>query len=239
MTKLADLKVKLFTDGADKAQIVEMAKLPYIAGFTTNPSLLRKAGVTDYERYARDLLASVPDHSISFEVISDDLVEMEAQARRIATWGANVYVKLPVTTSKGEPLYALVKKLSSEGIKINFTVIFTDDQVRQAVEALRGGAPAYISVFAGRLADYGLEYLPTMKYAVGLARGTSNIEVIWASTRELWNVIEADRIGCHIVTAPADILKKLVAIGTLDATQLSLEGVKAFVKDTQAAGLKL
>ena len=237
--RLADLKVKLFTDGAEKAQIVEMAKQKHIAGFTTNPSLLKKAGVKDYEAYARELVAAVPDKHISFEVISDDLVEMEAQARRIATWGRNVYVKLPVTTSKGEPLYALVKKLSSEGIKINFTVIFADDQVRQAVEALRGGAPAYISVFAGRLADYGLEYLPTMKYAVGLARGTPNIEVIWASTRELWNVIEADRIGCHIVTAPADILKKLVAVGTLDATQLSLEGVKAFVKDTQAAGLTL
>ncbi|NJL08522.1 MAG: transaldolase [Methylacidiphilales bacterium] len=238
VTTLADLKVKLFTDGAETAQIVEMAKLPHIAGFTTNPSLLRKAGVTDYEAYARDLVAAVPDHSISFEVISDDIAEMEAQARLIATWGPNVYVKLPVTTSRGEPLYDLVHKLSHEGIKINFTVIFADEQVTKATDALRGGAPAYVSVFAGRLADCGLDYMPTMRLAVGLARGTDNIEVIWASTREVWNVIEADRIGCHIITAPADILKKLSGLGGT-AEQLSLDGVKAFVKDTAAAGLSL
>jgi transaldolase len=180
----------------------------------------------------------VPNHSLSFEVISDDIAQMEAEARLIATWGPNVYVKLPVTTSRGEPLYDLVHKLSHEGIKVNFTVIFSDDQVTNATLALRGGAPAYVSVFAGRLADCGLDYLPTMRYAVGLARGTSNIEVIWASTREVWNVIEADRIGCHIITAPADILKKLTGLGgTPD--QLSLDGVKAFVKDTAAAGLTL
>ena len=238
VTTLADLKVKLFTDGAETAQIVEMARLPHIAGFTTNPSLLRKAGVTDYEAYARDLLKAVPDRSISFEVISDDIAEMEEQARLIATWGPNVYVKLPVTTSRGEPLYDLVHKLSHEGIKINFTVIFADEQVTKATDALRGGAPAYVSVFAGRLADCGLDYMPTMRYAVGLARGTDNIEVIWASTREVWNVIEADRIGCHIITAPADILKKLSGLGGT-ADQLSLDGVKAFVKDTAAAGLSL
>lgn len=238
MTTLADLKVKLFTDGADKAQIVEMAKLPHIAGFTTNPSLLKKAGVVDYEAYARDLVAAVPDRHISFEVFSDDLRDMEAQARVIATWGANVYVKLPVTTTRGEPLLPLVRRLSGEGVKINLTAICTDAQIVAAADALKGGAPSCISVFAGRLADAGIDYMPSMRIAVGLARGTSTIEVIWASTREVWNVIEADRIGCHIITAPADILKKLAGLGQ-DAAELSLAAVKAFRTDALAAGLTL
>ena len=237
--KLADLKVKLFTDGADKAQIVEMAKQPWIKGFTTNPSLLKKAGVRDYTAYARELVAAVPDRHISFEVFSDDIAEMVAQARVITTWGRNVHVKLPVTTTRGEPLYDAVKALSRDGVNINMTAIFTSDQVARAVDALAGGAPACVSVFAGRLADFGIDYRPIMQDAVARARKTANVEIIWASTREAFNVVEADAMGCHIITAPADVLKKLLALGTRTAAELSLDAVKAFREDALAAGLTL
>jgi len=239
MPKLSDLKVKLFTDGADKAQIVEMAKQPWIAGFTTNPSLLKKAGVSDYERYGRDLVVAVPDRHISFEVFSDDLPEMVAQARVITTWGKNVYVKLPVTTTRGEPLFDAVRSLSHDGVKINMTAIFTGEQVARAVAALDGGAAACVSVFAGRLADFGIDYRPIMQDAVSRARKTDNVEIIWASTREVFNVVEADAMRCHIITAPADVLKKLPALGTMTAAELSLGAVKAFREDALAAGLRL
>src|SRR6476660_5059678 len=214
---LQSLKVKLFTDGADKAQIVDMAKNPWIAGFTTNPSLLKKAGVKDYEAYGREVVAAVPDRHISFEVFSDDISEMVAQARVIATWGKNVYVKLPVTTTRGEPLFEAVRALS----------------------ALDGGAPACVSVFAGRLADFGIDYRPIMQDAVARARKTRNVEIIWASTREVFNVVEAHDIGCHIITAPADVLKKLPALGSKSAAELSLMAVKAFRDDAVAAALRL
>lgn len=238
-TTLASLNVKLFTDGAEKAQIVEMAKLPHIAGFTTNPSLLKKAGVKDYESYARELVAAVPDKHISFEVISDDIEEMVAQARLIATWGKNVHVKLPVINTKGESLIEAIRLLSGEGVKINVTVVTTLDQAKHATAALAGGPGGCVSVFAGRLADLGLDYKPLVETAVEAARATNGVEVIWASTREVWNVVEADRMGVHIITAPADILKKLSALGSKTAEQLSLDGVKAFYDDTQAAGLSL
>ena len=237
--KLEQLKVKLFTDGADKAQIVEMAKQPWIAGFTTNPSLLKKAGVSDYAAYARDLVAAVPDRHISFEVFSDDIAEMVAQGRVIASWGKNVYVKLPVTNTRGEGLFDAVRTLSREGVKINMTAIFTGDQVVRAVEALDGGAPACVSVFAGRLADFGIDYRGIMRDAIALARKTRNVEIIWASTREVYNVVEADEMGCHIITAPADVLKKLPSIGTKSAAELSLGAVKSFRDDALAAGLRL
>ncbi len=233
------LKVKLFTDGADKAQIVDMARHAHIAGFTTNPSLLRKAGVSDYEAYARDLVAAVPDRHISFEVFSDDILEMRAQARVIATWGENVHVKLPVSTTGGETLYELVRDLTQDGVKVNLTAIFATEQVEAGVAALAGGAPSCISVFAGRLADLGIDYVPAVAKAVELSRQTANVEVIWASTREVWNVIEADRMGCHIITAPADVLKKLPALGSKTAMELSLDAVKAFRVDALAAGLTL
>jgi transaldolase len=239
MAKLSDLKIKLFTDGADKAQIVEMAKQSWIAGFTTNPSLLKKAGVSDYESFARDLVAAVPDRHISFEVFSDDIPEMVAQARVIASWGKNVYVKLPVTTTRSEPLYDVVRTLSRDGVKINMTAIFTSEQVVRAVEALDGGAPACVSVFAGRLADFGIDYRPIMQDAVTRARKTKNIEIIWASTREVFNVVEADAMGCHIITAPADILKKLSSLGSKSAAELSLGAVKSFREDAIAADLRL
>src|SRR5262245_62285660 len=236
---LSDLKVKLFTDGADKAQIVDMAKQPWIRGFTTNPSLLKKAGVRDYAPYGRDLVAAVPDRHISFEVFSDDIPEMVAQAHVIAGWGANVHVKLPVTTTRGEPLFGAVRTLSREGVKINMTAIFTSEQVAGAVDALAGGAPACVSVFAGRLADFGIDYRPIMQDAIARARATPNVEIIWASTREVFNVVEADDMGCHIITAPADVLKKLPSIGTKSAAELSLGAVKSFRDDAVAAGLRL
>jgi transaldolase len=236
---LKSLKVRLFTDGADKAQIVEMARQPWIAGFTTNPSLLKKAGVSDYESYGRDLVAAVPDRHISFEVFSDDIAEMVAQARIIATWGKNVYVKLPVTTTRGEPLFDAVRSLSRDGIKVNFTAIFTSEQVARAMAALDGGAPSIVSVFAGRLADFGIDYRPVMQDAITRARKTKTVEIIWASTREVFNVVEADAMGCHIITAPADVLKKLPALGTKTGAELSLGAVQSFREDALAAGLKL
>jgi transaldolase len=237
--RLSDLKVKLFTDGADKAQIVDMARQSWIRGFTTNPSLLKKAGVSDYATYARELVTAVPDRHISFEVFSDDVAEMVAQARVIATWGKNVYVKLPVTTTRGEPLFEAVRALSRDGIKINMTAIFTSEQAGRAVEALAGGAAACVSVFAGRLADFGHDYRPLMQDAIARARATGNVEIIWASTREVYNVVEADQMGCHIITAPADVLKKLASLGTRAAVELSLDAVRAFREDAVTAGLVL
>jgi len=236
---LNDLKVKLFTDGADKAQIVEMAKNKWIAGFTTNPSLLKKAGVVDYAAYARDLVATVPDRHISFEVFSDDIPEMVAQARVITTWGKNVYVKLPVINTRGETLFEAVRSLSRDGVKINMTAIFTSEQVEKAVAALDGGAPSCVSVFAGRLADFGIDYRPIMADAIKRARATRTVEIIWASTREVFNVVEADQMGCHIITAPFDVLKKLPAMGTQTGQELSLGAVKAFRDDAVASGLHM
>jgi transaldolase len=237
--RIEDLRVKLFTDGADKAQILDMAQKPWIEGFTTNPSLLRKAGVTDYEAYGRDLVAAVPDRHISFEVFSDDIPEMIAQARLITTWGKNVYVKLPVSTTRGEMLYDAVRDLSRDGVKVNVTAIFTEEQALRTTEVLAGGAPACVSVFAGRLGDLGIDYRPIMQAAVARARRTANVEIIWASTREVFNVVEAHDMKCHIITAPADVLKKLPDLGTKTGAELSLGAVKAFREDALAAGLSL
>jgi transaldolase len=239
MPKLADLKIKIFADGAAKADIVEMAAKPWISGFTTNPSLLKKAGVRDYAAFARDLVQAVPDRPISFEVFSDDISEMVMQARVIAAWGRNVYVKLPVTNTRGEPLYDAVHTLSGDGVKINMTAIFTAEQVERAINVLDGLAPACVSVFAGRLADFGDDYRPLMKDSVKRARKTKNVEIIWASTREVFNVVEADAMGCHIITAPNDVLKKLPALGTMSGAELSRAAVKAFREDAVAAELKL
>ena len=236
---LKSLKVKLFTDGADKAQIVDMAKQSWIAGFTTNPSLLKKAGVSDYSAFGRDLVAAVPDRHISFEVFSDDIPEMVAQARVITAWGKNVFVKLPVTTTRGDTLYDAVRSLSHDGVKINLTAIFTADQAARGIDALDGGALSVVSVFAGRLADFGIDYRPIMQDAVTRSRQTKNVEIIWASTREVFNVVEADAMGCQIITAPADVLKKLPSLGTKSAAELSLGAVQAFREDAIAAGLRL
>jgi len=232
---LKDLNVKIFADGADRAGMLEMAQLSYIAGFTTNPTLMRKAGVADYERFARDILEAIPDRPISFEVFSDDFAEMERQARTIASWGPNVFVKIPVTDTKGAPTYDLVARLASSRIKLNVTAILTLDQVRDVSAALAAPTPGCVSVFAGRIADTGRDPVPLMAAAVELLQPYPNEELIWASPRELLNIFHADAIGCQIITATNDLLKKLPLIGK-DLREYSLDTVRMFHGDAAKAG---
>jgi transaldolase len=238
MKSVSDLKVKIFGDGADKASILELYKRPYIKGFTTNPTLMRKAGVTDYEAFAAEILAHITDRPVSFEVLADDEAEMERQARQIASWADNVYVKIPVTNTRREPMYNLVRRLSAEGIRINITALLTLEQVRHSVAALKGGAPSYISVFAGRVADTGRDPLPVMRAALELMSPHSQMELVWASPRELLNIFHADEIGCHIITVTTDILKKLSLIGK-DLDEYSLETVLMFYNDAVSSGFTL
>jgi transaldolase len=238
MKRVEDLKVKLFADGADKAGMLEMYAKPYIKGFTTNPTLMHKAGLTDYRGFAKSIVESIPDRHISFEVFSDEFEEMERQAREITTWGENVYVKIPVTNTRREPAYELVRRLSSEGVKLNITAILTLDQVRHVADAVRGGAPSCISVFAGRIADTGRDPLPLMTEALEMMVDAPAAELIWASPRELLNIIQADDIGCHIITVTNDILKKLSLVGK-DLADYSLDTVKMFYEDGRKAGFSL
>ncbi len=239
MTKtVADLKVKLFADGAEKASMLELYAKPYIRGFTTNPTLMRKANISDYQAFARDILSVIPDRPISFEVFADEFDEMERQARLINTWGPNVYVKIPVTNTRRESSCPLIHKLSHDGIKINVTAMLTSNQVCAVVEALAGGAPSDVSVFAGRIADTGVDPLPIMEHAVRLLRPHPQMELIWASPRELLNVFQADAIGCHIITATPDILKKLSLVGK-DLEEYSLDTVKMFADDAARSGFSL
>lgn len=213
MKGLSELKVKVFADGADKGGMLEMYKKPYIKGFTTNPTLMRKAGITDYENFARDILEVIPDRPISLEVFSDEFDEMEQQARKIASWGGNVYVKIPIMNTKGVSSSALVRDLSKAGVKVNVTAMMTLKQVGDMVGVLAGGPSAYVSVFAGRVADSARDPLPLMKEAVKLCASAPNVELIWASPRELLNIFQADEIGCHVITVTNDILKKLDLVG--------------------------
>ncbi|MDR2613082.1 MAG: transaldolase [Deltaproteobacteria bacterium] len=238
MTTAAELKVKLFADGADRAGMLEMNRNPLIRGFTTNPTLMRKAGVTDYEAFARDILREIPDKPLSFEVFSDEFGEMERQAKLIASWGANVYVKIPVTNSRGESSAPLVGALAKAGVRQNVTAMMTLAQVREIAARLDGGPPAYVSVFAGRIADTGRDPVPLMAAAVELLAPTPSVELIWASPRELLNVFQADAVGCHIITATNDILKKLPLVGK-DLTGYSLETVQMFKGDAESAGYRL
>jgi transaldolase len=238
MTRVEDLKVKIFADGAEKAGMLEMYAKPYIKGFTTNPTLMHKAGLTDYRAFARDIVDAIPDRPISFEVFSDDFDEMERQAREIATWGENVYVKIPVTNTRREPAYDLVRRLSNDGIKLNITAIMTIDQVRNVVDAVKDGAPSCVSVFAGRIADTGRDPVPIMSECVSILKAAPQAELIWASPRELLNIIQADAIGCHIITVTNDILKKLPLVGK-DLCDYSLDTVKMFFEDGQKAGFSL
>ena len=238
MTSVADLRVKIFADGADKAGMLEMYAKPYIHGFTTNPTLMHKAGLTDYRAFAKDILAAIPDRPISFEVFADDFGEMERQAREIAAWGEHVYVKIPVTNTRREPAYDLVHRLSHAGVKLNVTAILTLDQVRDVGQALSGGAPSCVSVFAGRIADTGVDPVPLMAAAVELLKLAPGAELIWASPRELLNVIQADAIGCHIITVTNDILRKLALVGK-DLGDYSLDTVKMFYEDGRKAGFTL
>jgi transaldolase len=234
----ASLKIKIFADGADKTGMLEMYRNPSIAGFTTNPTLMRKAGIVDFEVFARDILASIPDRPISFEVFSDDFAEMERQARAIAAWGENVYVKIPVTNTKGESAAPLVARLAAAGIKLNVTALLTLDQVRATAKALAGGAPSYISVFAGRIADAGTDPIPLMREALQIMAPRPELELIWASPRELLNIVQADALGVHIITVTNDLLAKLPTLGK-DLAQFSLETVRMFHRDAAAAGFEL
>jgi len=232
------LKVKLFADGAEKAGMLEMYKNPLISGFTTNPTLMKKAGITDYKAFALDILSVIKDRPISFEVFSDDFNEMERQAMDIASWGPNVNVKIPVTNTKAESCYTLVENLSKKGVKLNITAMMTVEQVKHILEPLSKGPGGYVSVFAGRIADAGIDPVPVMTEVVRLLKDHSHIELIWASPRELFNIVQADQIGCHIITATNDILKKLPTLGK-DLTEFSLETVKMFYNDATAAGFKI
>jgi transaldolase len=238
MNDLSSLKVKLFADGADLAGMKEMAAKPMIKGFTTNPTLMRKAGVTDYKAFALEVLKAIPDRPVSFEVFADDFAQMERQALEIASWGANVNVKIPVTNTKGEFCGPLVERLSRAGVKLNVTALLTLDQVRRVTERLHADTPAIISVFAGRIADTGRDPVPIMAESVKVMRARPKAELIWASPRELLNIFQADAIGCHIITATNDILKKLALVGK-DLDRYSLETVEMFHKDAVAAGFDI
>lgn len=231
--------IKIYADGADKKSLLELAKKDWVAGFTTNPTLMKKAGIQDYRVFAKEILAEITDRPISFEVFSDDFEEMKTQALEIASWGNNVYVKIPITNTQGESSIPLVQKLSHSGVKLNVTAVFTLDQVTRAVKVLRGGNPSVISVFAGRIADTGRNPTPIMKSALTICQAADpSIELLWASPRELYNIIEADRAGCHIITVSHDILAKLGSLGK-DLTEFSLETVKMFRSDAIKAGFKL
>lgn len=230
-----NLKVKLFADGAEKSGMLEMYKNPLIAGFTTNPTLMKKAGIVSYRGFAQDILSHIKDKPISFEVFSDDFHEMERQALEIASWGKNVYVKIPVTNTKGESAVTVVESLSKQGVKINVTAMMTVRQVEEMLPALIQGPAGYVSVFAGRIADAGVDPVPIMSKVVSLLKKYPSIELIWASPRELYNIVQANSIGCHIITATNDILKKLPTLGR-DLDQFSLDTVKMFYNDAKSAG---
>jgi len=238
MKTIDDLRVKLYADGADKAGMLEMYAKRYIKGFTTNPTLMRKAGIADYRAFALDIVQAIPDRPISFEVFSDEFAEMERQAMEITGWGRHVLVKIPVTNTRREPAYGLVRRLSRAGVKMNVTALATLAQVRDVADCLAGGSPSYISVFAGRIADTGRDPAPMMAAAVEFLRPLPNVELVWASPRELLNILQADAIGCHIITVTNDILKKLPLIGK-DLDEYSLDTVKMFYYDAQQAGYKL
>jgi transaldolase len=235
---LTDLRTKIFADGAELNGMLTMYREPHIKGFTTNPTLMRKAGVTDYRSFARQVVAAIPDRPISFEVFSDELADMERQAREIATWGEHVYVKIPVTNTRRAPAYDLVHRLSQAGVKLNVTAVMTLEQVQAVTDAVKGGAPSNISVFAGRIADTGRDPVPHMKAALEIMKAAPNAELIWASPRELLNVFQAHDIGCHIITVTNDILKKL-SLRNKDLAEYSLETVQMFYDDASAAGFRI
>ncbi len=238
MKTALDLKIKLYADGADKKGMLEMYQNPMIQGFTTNPTLMRKVGITDYQAFALDILKTINDKSISFEVFADEFAEMEEQARQIASWGKNVMVKIPVTNTRGEFAGNLIKKLSADGIALNITAILTLDQVQAIADCLSPKTPAIISVFAGRIADTGIDPVPVMQEALTILKELPKAELLWASPRELLNVVQADEVGCHIITATNDLLNKLHLLGK-DLVDYSLDTVKMFYKDAQAAGFQI
>lgn len=238
MKTASNLKIKLYADGADKKGMLEMYQNPLIQGFTTNPTLMRKAGITDYQAFAMDILKTIHDKSISFEVFADEFAEMEEQARQIASWGKNVMVKIPVTNTKGEFAGSLIKTLSDDGIALNITAILTLEQVQAIADCLSPRTPAIVSIFAGRIADTGIDPMPIMQKALTILKNHPKAELLWASPRELLNVVQADEVGCHIITATNDLLNKLPLLGK-DLADYSLDTVKMFYRDAQAAGYQI
>jgi transaldolase len=232
------LKVKIFADGADRAAMLSMNAQPFIKGLTTNPTLMRKAGIADYRAFARDILEHIRDKPVSFEVISDEFAQMERQAQEIAAWGDNVYVKIPVTNTRGEPGYELVRRLASRGVKVNVTAILTLPQIREVAAALNPEVACYVSVLAGRIADTGVDPVPLMAAAVHMLAPIPAAELIWGSPRELLNIFQADSIGCHIITVTSELLRKLPLVGR-SLEELSLETVRMFYDDATAAGYSL
>jgi len=238
MSGLQQFRIKLYADGADLNGMIDEYKKGIVGGFTTNPTLMNKAGVKSYEEFAKAALKAIPDLPISFEVFSDDLQGMEREARKIGSWGNNVYIKIPVTNTKGESTAPLVKKLSHDGLKLNVTAILTVDQVKTIAKALSPTTPSIVSVFAGRIADTGVDPIPIMKRSVKILKSNPKAELLWASTRELLNLIQAESCGCHIITITNDILKKVPLVGK-DLNQLSLETVQMFYTDAQSAGYRI
>lgn len=236
--KASDLKIKIFADGADLATMKSQAGNPLISGFTTNPSLVKSAGITDYKAYALEVFAAILDKPISFEVFADDLPTMEAQAREIATWSPNVNVKIPVTNTKGESLAPVIERLSAAGVILNITALYTVEQVQAITDVVSADTASILSVFAGRLGDTGHDPVPVMEECVKVVSAKPKAELLWASTREVFNVIQADRMGCHIITAPDGVISKLGGLGK-DPTQNSLDTVKAFYADATAAGFDI
>ncbi len=237
MRKVSDLKIKLYADGANKEDMLEQYKNPLVRGFTTNPTLMRKAGIVDYVGFAREILSLIPDRDISFEVFADEFHEMERQALEISSWGKNVFVKIPVINTKGEFTGPLLSNLSQKGVKLNVTALYTAAQVRDVVLALKGETPAVLSVFAGRMADSGTDPIPCITASVELCKLRPNTSLLWASTREVWNVFQANDLGCEIITAPKDIIQKLSKLGQTPEEQ-TLETVKIFYQDALQAGYK-
>ena len=239
MKSLNDLKIHIYADGADKAGILDLYAKPYIKGLTTNPTLMNKAGIKDYEAFSKDILQSVTAKPLSLEVFTDDLVDMKRQALKITSWGSNVYTKIPITNSVGQSCVPLIKELAAQGVKLNITALLTLAQVRDVVAALNPAVPSVVSVFAGRIADTGVDPVPMMRAAGALLEGQPKAELLWASVREVLNIFQADECGCKIVTVPHDILNKAAKMLGTDLTALSLDTVKMFAKDAAAAGFKL
>jgi transaldolase len=235
---LPQFKIKLFADGADLEGMIEEYKKGFASGFTTNPTLMKKAGVKSYEEFAKAALKAIPDLPISFEVFSDDFSGMEREARQISAWGDNVYIKIPVTNTKRESTAPLIKKLSQDGLKLNVTAILTVDQVKTVAKVLSPATPSIVSIFAGRIADTGMDPIPMMKESVKILKSNPKTELLWASTRELLNLFQAESCGCHIITITNDILKKLPLVGK-DLHELSLETVQMFHNDAKAAGYNI
>jgi transaldolase len=236
---LLDLPIKIFADGADREGIASLYAKPYIKGLTTNPTLMRKVGIADYEKFAHEVLEVVKEKPISFEVFSDEFPEMRRQAVIIGKWQENVYVKIPITNTRGDSALPLIKELSEEGVKLNITAILAREQVQGVAKAVKRDVPCVVSVFAGRVADTGVDPMPLMKDSLQLLRDLPQAELLWASVREVLNIFQAAQCGCHIVTVPHDILDKVAKLGGMDLAELSLDTVKMFHKDAVAAGFRL